>query len=79
MGLRNRLTEGLQPGHNGVIGCFVASLVFVSVLLVIIKRENRNRARLYGEVTTIAEHSNSLAPALADQTDYENHDFRYVY
>ncbi|KEF57994.1 uncharacterized protein A1O9_05917 [Exophiala aquamarina CBS 119918] len=68
-------------GYNGVIGCFVAALVFSVTLLLIIIRENHRRDQAYGappEVSGVIENARQL-PMLTDETDGENHAFRYVY
>jgi hypothetical protein len=71
----------MQSGYNGVVGCFVAALVFSMILLLIIIRENRRRDQAYGapaDVTGENENDRQL-PMLTDETDGENHTFRYVY
>ena len=67
-----------QPGYNGVIGCFVASFVFTAALLAVIRWENSRRDRVYGSVIDAGVEDGQL-PALNDQTDGQNHNFRYIY
>ncbi|KAK5062819.1 hypothetical protein LTR84_004894 [Exophiala bonariae] len=67
-------------GYNGVIGCFVAALVFAIILLLLILRENRQRDKLYGAPSAASgEDEQGILPVLTDETDGENHSFRYVY
>lgn len=51
------------------------------MLLLIIVRENRRRDRAYGAPPDVAgENENGgRLPMLTDETDGENHVFRYVY
>ncbi|KIW11195.1 hypothetical protein PV08_10495 [Exophiala spinifera] len=68
-------------GYNGIIGCFVATLVFIVMIPVIVIRRNRRRDQVQGRPANApASHEGDQPlPELNDKTDGENLDFRYVY
>lgn len=75
------IDNAVQPGYNGTIGCFVATLFFTAVFMFLCIRENRARDKLQGQPTgtPVDQDGGEGLPALTDETDGENKDFRYVY